>query len=86
MNRLITADSIEEQLINLQTFKKYIANNVVDEVKITETNLNVNNFMESFEDFSSHKLLPVKKNTEDQDRDINDEKEELELEYLKKFL
>jgi TATA-binding protein-associated factor len=52
--RLITADSIEEKLISLQTFKKYIANNIVDQTKIHETKINTNSFMESLEEFSNN--------------------------------
>jgi TATA-binding protein-associated factor len=59
--RLITAGSIEEKLISLQTFKKYIANNVVDQTKIHECNVNVNNFMESLEEFSADKTQIKKK-------------------------
>lgn len=55
--RLITADSIEEKLISLQTFKKYIANNVVDQSKIHESNLNMENFMESLDQFSNRKIV-----------------------------
>ena len=53
---MITTDSIEERLISLQTFKKYIANNIVDQTKIHENNLNVENFMESLEHFSNNKI------------------------------
>ena len=96
--RLITADSIEEQLISLQTFKKYIANNVVDETKIHETNINVNTFMESLEEFSVNKLqekkgvsnsLNKKKNVKMSKNEImenNLDNEEVELEYLKMFV
>jgi hypothetical protein len=48
-------DSIEEKLISLQTFKKYIASNIVDQSKIHESNLNIENFMESLEQFSNNK-------------------------------
>jgi TATA-binding protein-associated factor len=89
--RLITADSIEERLISLQTFKKYIANNVVDATQIHETNLNVNNFMESLEDYkSNHKITQSTANKRKTKSQIlneeYDNKEELELEYLKKFI
>lgn len=58
----------------------------MDENKINETNLNVNSFMESLEDFSTKKVKDEKKMTVEEERDINDEREELEMEYLRKFL
>lgn len=60
---MITADSIEEKLISLQTFKKYIANNVVDQSNIHESNLNVENFMESLEQFSNNKATKESKDS-----------------------
>ena len=93
--RLITADSIEEKLISLQTFKKYIANNIVDKNNIHETNLNVDNFMESLEDFSkgyenngkrTRQRGKDKNDKNDRDKIQQDENEEMELEYLKKLV
>ena len=46
--RLITINSIEEQLISLQTFKKYISNNVVDTSKIHEDKINLNSVIQIF--------------------------------------
>lgn len=100
--RLIIAESIEEKLINLQTFKKYIANNVVDQSNIHESNVNVNTFMESLEEFSSDKqpnkkrVMTVSKNKKPAtgikaalsniERDKEDRDEANQLEYLKKFI
>jgi hypothetical protein len=41
----------------LQVFKKYIANNIVDQSKVHENNLNINSFMESLEEFSMNKII-----------------------------
>jgi len=68
---LITADSIEEKLISLQTFKKYIANNIVDQTKIHETNLNMEIFMESLEEFSNNKIHKI---AEDKNFDTEEKK------------
>ena len=97
--RLITAESIEEKLISLQTFKKYIANNIVDQSKIHDNNLNMENFMESLEEFSNNKLshgnLPESDEKKKTRRNLidsieeKDEKnrinEEIEFEYLRKL-
>lgn len=86
------ANSIEEQLINLQTFKKYIASNVVDDTKIYDNNLNINNFMGSLEAFSSQtsEMDSKKKQPNNNkmlvDDDKNDLNEEKEIEKLLKFL
>jgi SNF2 family DNA or RNA helicase len=89
--RLITADSIEEKLISLQTFKKYIANNVVDKTNLKETGINANNFMNSLEEFSSDKIIlrKNKKKTKDSTQlhsEEENEKELLEIENLQKLL
>ncbi len=68
---MITADSIEEKLISLQTFKKYIANNIVDQTKIHETNLNMEIFMESLEEFSNNKIHKI---AEDKNFDTEEKK------------
>lgn len=86
---MITSDSIEEKLINLQTFKKYIANNIVDRNNIHETNLNVNNFMESFEEFKTTNIKQKQKSKKSRYSIIDEEddkNEELEIEYLKKLI
>jgi hypothetical protein len=86
---MITADSIEEKLINLQTFKKYIANNVVDSNNICDKNLNVESFMESLEEFGSK--YKSKNNTPQTKKEYiegivsKQGQEEVELEYLKKL-
>jgi SNF2 family DNA or RNA helicase len=100
--RLITAGSIEEKLINLQTFKKYIANNVVDRSNMHESNVNVNTFMESLEEFSTDKSQNKKRGGSDSknkkpvsglkaaltnlEREKEDQDEVRQLEYLKKFI
>ena len=85
---MIISDSIEEKLINLQTFKKYIANNIVDTNNIHETNLNVNNFMESFEEYKtiSTKQKPKSKRGKYSVMEEDDNNKELEIEYLKKLI
>lgn len=47
--RLIVANSYEEKKINLQEFKKYIADAIVNASKSSEVNINVESFMNSFE-------------------------------------
>ena len=54
--RLITLNSIEEKMFNLQIFKNYIANNVVDANKISETNINTDSIFQSFENFAADKI------------------------------
>ncbi len=94
--RLITVNSIEEQLISLQTFKKYIANNLVENSGVSDQKVNTNSIMESFEAFSSDKNNNNSKksnnkrlskmeeitlsNEEDEKREI------LEIEYLKQLI
>ena len=95
--RLITINSIEEQLISLQTFKKYISNNVVDTSKIHEDKVNLNSVMQSFEEFSKDRINSMKEKNKKENKKMskyeelmmNDEdemKQELEFEYLKKFV
>ena len=95
--RLITIDSIEEQLINLQAFKKYISNNVVDTSKIHEDKVNINSVMQSFEEFSNDRMNMNKNNKIKKEkmskieeitaRNEEDEKrEELEIAYLQKLI
>ena len=97
--RLITVNSIEEQLISLQTFKKYIANNLVENSGVSDIKVNSNSIMESFEAFSSDKNNSGKKNNKKKGNkkiskidEINlvnedDEKRELlEIEYLKQLI
>ena len=94
--RLITTNSIEEQLISLQTFKKYISNNVVDTSKIHEDKVNLNSVMQSFEEFSKDKMNSMKENVKkkklskyEEFTNMNEEdeiREELEIEYLHKLI
>ena len=95
--RLITINSIEEQLISLQTFKKYISNNVVDTSKIHEDKVNLNSVMQSFEEFSKDRINSMKEKDKKENKKMskyeelmmNDEdemKQELELEYLHKLV
>ena len=94
--RLITIDSIEEQLISLQTFKKYISNNVVDTSKIHEDKVNLNSVMQSFEEFSKDKINAFKDNAKKKKMSkfedlttINEEEElqeEMEIAYLQKLV
>ena len=93
--RLITANSIEEKLISLQTFKKYIATNVVGNNEISETKVNANSVMESFEEFSMNKIEKKKKEKikkvsklEELTRENEEEakREEMEIEYLKRLI
>ena len=97
--RLITVNSIEEQLISLQTFKKYIANNLVENSGVSDIKVNSNSIMESFEAFSSDKNNSGKNNNKKKGNkkiskidEINlvnedDEKRELlEIEYLKQLI
>ena len=95
--RLITINSIEEQLISLQTFKKYISNNVVDTSKIHEDKVNVNSVMQSFEEFSKDKINSMKEKNKEKNKKMskyeelmmNDEeemKQEMEIEYLQKLI
>ena len=60
--RLIAISSIEEQLISLQTLKKYTSNNVVDTSKIHEDKVNASSIMQSFEEFSKDKINTMKDN------------------------
>jgi len=87
---LIISDSVEEKLINLQTFKKYIANNIVDRNNIHETNLNVNNFMESFEGYKTINTKQKPKSKKGKYSVMEEEEDnnnlELEIEYLKKLI
>ena len=95
--RLITINSIEEQLISLQTFKKYISNNVVDTSKIHEDKVNLNSVMQSFEEFSKDKINSIKEKKTENKKKMSkyeelmmDEEEELKqeraIEYLKKLV
>ena len=94
--RLITIDSIEEQLISLQTFKKYISNNVVDTSKIHEDKVNLNSVMQSFEEFSKDKMNLLKDNAKKKKLSkfedltaINEEdelQEEMQIAYLQKLV
>ena len=94
--RLITINSIEEQLISLQTFKKYISNNVVDTSKIHENKVNMDSVMQSFEEFSKDKINSMKENVKKKklskieevtNRNEEDEiQEELEIAYLQKLV
>ena len=95
--RLITTNSIEEQLISLQTFKKYISNNVVDTSKIHEDKVNLNSVMQSFEEFSKDKMNSMQENIKKKKKlskyeeftNVNEEdemKEELEIAYLHKLI
>ena len=93
--RLITINSIEEQLISLQTFKKYISNNVVDTSKIHEDKVNLNSVMQSFEEFSKDNIKSMKENIKKkkvskfEEFNLNEEdeiQEEMELAYLKKLV
>ena len=94
--RLITINSIEEQLISLQTFKKYISNNVVDTSKIHEDKVNLNSVMQSFEEFSKDKINSIKENIKKKkvskfeeftNRNEEDEiQEEMEIAYLQKLI
>ena len=95
--RLITTNSIEEQLISLQTFKKYISNNVVDTSKIHEDKVNLNSVMQSFEEFSKDKMNSMQENVKKKKKlskyeeftNVNEEdemKEELEIAYLQKLI
>lgn len=47
--RLVACDSVEEQMMSLQLFKQYIANAIVKSTDTSDTNININSFMESFE-------------------------------------
>ena len=94
--RLITINSIEEQLISLQTFKKYIANNVVDTSKIHEDKVNASSIMQSFEEFSKDKINNMKDNIKKKkfskfeeltNRDEEEEiQEEMAIAYLHKLI
>ena len=95
--RLITINSIEEQLISLQTFKKYISNNVVDTSKIHEDKVNLNSVMQSFEEFSKDKINSMKEKNKEKNKKLSkyddlmiDEEEEMEQEmhiaYLQKLV
>ena len=95
--RLITINSIEEQLISLQAFKKYISNNVVDTSKIHEDKVNLNSVMQSFEEFSKDKINLMKEKNKDKNKkmskyeellmdDENEMKQEMEIEYLQKLV
>ena len=95
--RLITINSIEEQLISLQTFKKYISNNVVDTSKIHEDKVNINSVMQSFEEFSKDKINLMNEKNKDKNKkmtkyeelmlDEEDEmKQEMEIAYLQKLV
>jgi hypothetical protein len=94
--RLITINSIEEQLISLQTFKKYISNNVVDTSKIHEDKVNMNSVMQSFEEFSKDNMNSMKEKVKKKKTSkfeeftaVNEEdeiQEELEIAYLHKLV
>ena len=94
--RLITINSIEEQLISLQTFKKYISNNVVDTSKIHEDKVNMNSVMQSFEEFSKDNMNSMKEKVKKKKTSkfeeftaVNEEdelQEELEIAYLQKLV
>ena len=94
--RLITVNSIEEQLISLQTFKKYIANNLVENSGVSDIKVNSNSIMESFEAFSSDKNNNNTKKSNNkrlskmEEITMNNEEDEkreiLEIEYLKQLI
>ena len=96
--RLITVNSIEEKLINLQTFKTYIANNVVDINKMGEKKINTDSVMMSFEEFSKNKIEEEKKGKVNKKKkmgkleelmNVNEEEEkeeEMQIEYLKHLI
>jgi TATA-binding protein-associated factor len=96
--RLITVNSIEEKLINLQTFKTYIANNVVDINKMGEKKINTESVMMSFEEFSKNKIEEEKKGKVNKKKkmgkleelmNVNEEEEkeeEMQIEYLKHLI
>jgi SNF2 family DNA or RNA helicase len=86
--RLIVAKTIEEQMISLQTFKKYIANAIVKSTDTSDTNININSFMESFETKTdNYKLnsknpkIVSKKNSQDEDY-VDDDQEYLFLKEI----
>ena len=95
--RLITVNSIEEKLINLQTFKTYIANNVVDINKMGEKKISTDSVMMSFEEFSKNKIEEEKKGKVKKKKmgkleelmNVNEEEEkeeEMQIEYLKHLI
>ena len=91
--RLIVKDSIEEKLISLQNFKKFIANAIITYSESTDSNINLNSFMESFEtgniNIDKIKVSKVKDNKLKRlikGESIDDEEEEDELEFLKKII
>ena len=94
--RLITTNSIEEQLISLQTFKQYISTNVVDTSKIHEDKVNLNSVMQSFEEFSKDRMNLMRENVKkkklskyEELANINEEdelREEMEIAYLQKLV
>jgi SNF2 family DNA or RNA helicase len=91
--RLIVKDSIEEKLISLQNFKKFIANAIITYSESTDSNINLNSFMESFEtgniNIDKLKVSKVKDNKLKRlikGESIDDEEEEDELEFLKKII
>ena len=81
----------------MQTFKKYISNNVVDTSKIHEDKVNLNSVMQSFEEFSKDKINSIKEKKTENKKKMSkyeelmmDEEEELKqeiaIEYLKKLV
>ena len=95
--RLITINSIEEQLISLQTFKKYISNNVVDTSKIHEDKVNVNSVMQSFEEFSKDRINSLNEKNKENKKKLSkyeelmmdedeEKKQEMEIAYLQKLV
>ena len=80
----------------MQTFKKYISNNVVDTSKIHEDKVNANSIMQSFEEFSKDKINSMKENVKkkkvsklEEFTAINEEdelQEEIEIAYLQKLV
>ena len=81
----------------MQTFKKYISNNVVDTSKIHEDKVNINSVMLSFEEFSKDKIKLMKEKNKDKNKKVSkyddlmlDEeeemKQEMEIAYLQKLV
>ena len=77
--RLIVANSIEEKLISLQNFKKFVANAIVEYNETSDTNININNLMQSFETKNISKCTSDNKN-----KVLEDKKNKGKL-SLKKF-
>lgn len=98
--RLITKGTLEEKLISLQNFKKFIANAIITYSNTTDTNINLESFMESFETNNinlENKIIEKmnkekEKNEKDKyknilkDDNFHFQEEEEELEYLKELI